>query len=328
MYQQLKIGQLVLKNRYILAPMAGWTNLSYRTLCRQFGCSLAFTEMIKARAFVENSQRTLEMLKSNSMDKPLGVQLLGQDDAMMSEAAQRLEDMGVDIIDINMGCPVPKVVCKGEGAALLKEPKKVSQVLSKIRSAIQIPLTLKMRSGWDEKNKNALEIVKIAEEAGVDAITIHGRTKEQMYSGRCDRTIIQDVKANTHIPILASGDLFTPVDIQEMLVQTGCDGVWLARGTMGRPWIFKAACEYIESGRSFDMVNPDLILKSLKEHFTLLVQEVGDKNAILEIRKVASQYLKDFPKSSEVRNHINQVQSQDEFYNILNFAQKVMGIAC
>lgn len=314
-----KIKNLILKNPYILAPMSGWTNLAYRLLARKYGCSLAFAEMIKARAFMEGSEKTKERLMSHINDRPLGVQLLGQDDPCMEESAQKLEELGIDLIDINMGCPVPKVVSKGEGAALLKQPDKVMRLIRRVRRATNLPLTIKIRSGWCHDQVNAIEIAKIAQDEGIDALTIHGRTREQGYRGSANWEIIAQIKQILKIPVIGSGDIFLAEDAQNMIQKTGCDGVMIARGSMGSPWIFYQLDHLNQDHFTIDEV---FILDHLRKHFELMVQYMGLSKSIFEIRKVACKYFKGLHKASVLRNQLSQIDSYESFHRIIDHYQK------
>ena len=246
---KLTIGNVTLDNNVILAPMAGVTDLPYRVLCREQGCGLVCMEMVSAKAVLYKNRNTKELLEVDPRERPVSLQLFGSDPEILSKIAGELEEGPYDIFDINMGCPVPKIVKNGEGSALMRNPKLVGEILSAMVRTLKKPVTVKIRKGFDDSSVNAVEIAKIAEGCGVSAIAVHGRTREQYYSGKADWDIIRQVKEAVSIPVIGNGDVFTPEDAKRMVEETGCDGIMVARGAKGNPWIFREIAEYLETGR-------------------------------------------------------------------------------
>ena len=246
---KLTIGNVTLDNNVILAPMAGVTDLPYRVLCREQGCGLVCMEMVSAKAVLYKNRNTKELLEVDPRERPVSLQLFGSDPEILSKIAGELEEGPYDIFDINMGCPVPKIVKNGEGSALMRNPKLVQEILSAMVRTLKKPVTVKIRKGFDDSSVNAVEIAKIAEGCGVSAIAVHGRTREQYYSGKADWDIIRQVKEAVSIPVIGNGDVFTPEDAKRMVEETGCDGIMVARGAKGNPWIFREIAEYLETGR-------------------------------------------------------------------------------
>ena len=244
----LKIGNVELENNVILAPMAGVTDMPYRILCREQGAGLVCMEMVSAKAILYKNKNTQELLKVDERERPVSLQLFGSDPDIVADIAASLEDGPYDIFDINMGCPVPKIVKNGEGSALMRNPKLVEEILTKLVKAVKKPVTVKFRKGFDDTCINAVEIAKIAESAGVAAVAVHGRTREQYYSGKADWNIIREVKKAVKIPVIGNGDVFTPQDAKRLVEETGCDGIMVARGAKGNPWIFKQITHYLETG--------------------------------------------------------------------------------
>ena len=244
----LKIGNVELENNVILAPMAGVTDMPYRILCREQGAGLVCMEMVSAKAILYKNKNTQELLKVDERERPVSLQLFGSDPDIVADIAASLEDGPYDIFDINMGCPVPKIVKNGEGSALMRNPKLVEEILTKLVKAVKKPVTVKFRKGFNDTCINAVEIAKIAESAGVAAVAVHGRTREQYYSGKADWNIIREVKKAVKIPVIGNGDVFTPQDAKRLVEETGCDGIMVARGAKGNPWIFKQITHYLETG--------------------------------------------------------------------------------
>ncbi len=295
----------------LLAPLSGMSDLPLRTVSREHGCKFAFTEMLAIKPLLTKSTKSMAFLRSNALDKPLGAQIVGRDPTMMAEAAAILEATNLfSVIDVNLGCPARKVVRKGEGSALLKEPKRIERILKKIVKNIKTPVTCKIRNGWSKETVNACEIARIAESVGVQAITVHGRTKDQLYGGAVDYSVIKAVKETVAIPVVANGNIFTREDAVRVLEFTGCDHVMIARGALGNPWIF----DEIENGRN---VYPAHDLKTIKNtlihHSRLLYDFYGEKKAILLLRRVGCWYFKWFPKKAHYKFVVSHIASYAEF---------------
>ncbi len=316
-----KIGNVEIKNQIVLAPMAGISNTSYRKIIKEMGAGLIYAEMVSDKAICFSNEKTFDLLKMDEKERPIAQQIFGSDKESFMEAAKIVEEkMHPDIIDINMGCPVPKVAVKAQaGSALLKDPDKVYEIVKAVVEAVKIPVTVKIRSGWDEEHINAVEIAKKCEEAGASAITVHARTRSQGYSGKADWNIIKEVKENVSIPVIGNGDVTTPELAKKMLDETKCDAVMIGRGVLGNPWLIKECVEYLETGKEPDPNVPtyDERIEMLKRHFELLVQDKGEIGALLEIRTHALQYIKGLPGSAPVKNLICQTKSKDEMFSIL-----------
>lgn len=311
---KMKIGNIVLDNNVILAPMAGITDLPYRLLCKEQGCSLVYTEMVSAKAIYYNNKNTKLLLQIDEKERPVAVQLFGSDPDLLADMAKRIieENPYIDIIDINMGCPVPKIVNNNEGSALMKNPKLVGQIVNKVSNAIDKPLTIKIRKGFNDNEINAVEIAKIAEQNGVSAIAVHGRTREQYYSGKADWNIIREVKEAVTIPVLGNGDVFTPYDAKGLIDQTGCDGILIGRGAQGNPWIFSRVIHYLETGELLKEPDIDEIVETINRHLEMLTEYKGSYTAIREMRKHISWYIKGIHGSAILRKKINMIDSMDE----------------
>jgi nifR3 family TIM-barrel protein len=310
MLKPLSIGSLILPSNLLLAPMAGVTNLPLRILCREQGASLCFTEMVSVNGLVRDGKKTEALMRSTSADRPLGVQLFGDDPAMLAEGAKRAAGYG-DLLDINMGCPVKKVVGTGAGSALLREPEKVRAIIKAVRQATALPFTVKIRSGWACGADNFLEIGRIAEGEGCDAITLHPRSRAQMFDGTAAWDKIAQLKAALQIPVIASGDLFTAADVVSVLTQTNCDGVMIARGALGNPWIFRQAVQLLQG----EVPQPPTLAERLavaERHFDLFCVESGERVALREMRKHFSWYAKGVAGASQFRAEINRLADRDE----------------
>ena len=315
--KHLKIGNAELENRYILGPMAGVTDLPFRLLCREQGAGLLCMEMVSAKAILYNNRNTKALLEIHPDEKTVALQLFGSDPEIMSEMAKRIEERPFDILDINMGCPVPKVVKNGEGSALMKNPKLVYEIVSSMVKAIEKPVTVKIRKGFDDDHVNAVEIAKIIEEAGAAAVAVHGRTREQYYSGKADWDIIRQVKEAVSIPVIGNGDVTSPEKADELVRYTGCDGVMIARGAQGNPWIFSQMCAWEETGEVPPRPDKDKVREMMLKHARLQLQYKGDYVGIREMRKHVAWYTKGIPNAARLRERINQVESYEELENLL-----------
>lgn len=310
------IGKVALENRYILAPMAGVTDLAYRQICKDMGAGLVCTEMVSAKAIFYQNKNTLELLKTAESERPVSLQLFGNDPDIISEMAKQIEELPFDILDLNMGCPVPKVVNNGEGSALMKNPLLIGQIIEKTARAIQKPLTIKIRKGFEEDQINAVEVARIAEASGAAAIVIHGRTRAQYYSGKADWNIIRQVKEAVKIPVIGNGDIFFPEDGLRMIEETGCDGVMIGRGAQGNPWIFKELLAFEKSGVSIKRPRPEEICEMVLKHGKRLMEVKGEYIGMREIRKHAGWYTKGLEHSASFRCKINQVETFEELKDI------------
>jgi tRNA-dihydrouridine synthase B len=310
MKSALKIGSLELAENLLLAPMAGITNLPVRLLAREQGASLCFTEMVSVNGLVRDGDKSFSLMRSSSSDRPLGVQLFGDDPPMLAEGARRSEGYG-DLIDINMGCPVRKVVNSGAGSALLQDSGKVKSIVRAVRSATSLPLTIKIRSGWGADSLNYLDIARIAEDEGVDAITLHPRTRKQMFEGRSDWSHIAALKKVLKIPVLGSGDLFTPEDVRSMLEQTGCDGVMIARGALGNPWIFRGALSLLKGGAPVTPCGSEILDVAIR-HLELFVDYAGERVAVREMRKHLCWYVRGLVGAAQFRASVNRIDNKAE----------------
>ena len=313
----LTIGNVELANRYILAPMAGVTDLPFRLLCREMGAGLLCMEMVSAKAVLYGNKNTESLLKIHPDEPPVSLQLFGSDPDIMSEIAKRMEERPFTFLDINMGCPVPKIVKNSEGSALMQNPRLVHEIVSKVAGAIQKPVTVKIRKGFDDDHVNAVEIAKIIEEAGASAVAVHGRTREQYYSGKADWEIIRQVKEAVSIPVIGNGDVTSGEKAIAMREQTGCDGVMIARGAQGNPWIFSELLEYERTGRLPDRPDVEEIKQTMLRHARLQIEYKGDFTGIREMRKHVAWYTKGLHGAARLRDQINQVESYAELENLL-----------
>lgn len=313
------IGNVEIKNRIVLAPMAGISNTSYRRIIKEMGCGLIFAEMVSDKAIVFDNEKTMSLLKMNDSERPIVQQIFGSDVDSFVEAAKKIENiMHPDIIDINMGCPVPKIALRSQaGSALLKNPEKIGEIVSAVVNAVNVPVTIKIRSGWDENNINCVEIAKIAEKCGASAITLHARTRSQGYSGKADWNLIKAVKESVNIPVIGNGDVVSPELAKKMLDETGCDAVMIGRGVLGNPWLIKQCVDYLKTGKYEDNISLKDKINMLKRHFSLLVNDKNEKVALLEIRSHALWYLKGIPSGAKAKNMICSAKSVDEVFKIL-----------
>lgn len=315
-----KIGNVLIDGQVVVAPMAGYSNTTFRKICKSFGASLVVAEMVSDKAIFYGNNKTLELLKMSDEERPLSQQIFGSDVTSFVEAAKKIEEyMHPDIIDINMGCPVPKVAIKNQaGSALLKNPEKIREIVSSVVKAVNVPVTVKIRSGWDEKSINAVEVAKICEEAGASAITIHARTRSQGYSGKANLNIIKDVVDAVSIPVIGNGDIMTCYDAKNMLEKTGCKAVMIGRGLLGNPWLIKECNDYLNYGIEPIQVSYDEKIAMMKKHLLSLVEDKCENTAILEMRSFLMYYLKGMPKNKEVKLAICQAKSSKELLQIID----------
>ena len=326
-YMSFKIDNIEIKNRIVMAPMAGISNSAYRRIIKEMGAGLIYTEMISAEALVRGNKKTLDMLKVTPEEMPLAIQIFGSEPKTMAKAAKIVEKAcGANlkiIIDINMGCPVPKIAIKNQaGAALMKDPKKVKAIVSAVVEAVRVPVTVKIRSGWDEKSINAVEIAKIIEECGAKAITVHARTRAQGYSGKADWKVIKAVKEAVSIPVIGNGDVTSYFLAKKMLDETGCDWVMVARGMLGNPWLIKECVDYLEKGIEPKDVTLRDKINMMRKHYQLLMETKNEKIALLEIRSHVIWYLKGMPESKKIKLKICQAKSSEEIFDIINNYEK------
>jgi len=314
----VKIGDIELENPYILAPMAGVTDLPFRLLCKEQGAGLLCMEMISAKALQYKNKNTRALLAIHPGEYPVSLQLFGSDPYIISEMAKEIEELPFQILDINMGCPVPKVVKNGEGSALMKDPGKVYEIVNQTVKAIRKPVTVKIRKGFDDGCINAAEIAKVIEAAGGAAVAVHGRTREQYYSGRADWEIIRRVKEAVSIPVIGNGDVVSGETAQAMMRQTGCDGVMIGRAAQGNPWIFRELAEYEKTGKRPARPSGGRMKEAMLRHARLQMEFKGDYIGIREMRKHVSWYTKGMEGSAKLRDAVNRVESYEELKELLD----------
>ena len=312
------IGNITLVNPSVLAPMAGVTDLAFRLLAKEMGCGLVYSEMVSAKGLLYDNCRTKELLRIDPRERPTAVQLFGAVPSEVAEAARRVAETGADIIDFNMGCPTPKIVKNGEGSALLRTPSLAAAILQAMVAAVPVPVTVKIRAGWDSKNINAVEVAKRAEQAGVSAIAIHGRTRDQFYSGHADWDIIGQVKRAVSIPVIGNGDVRVVQDAERLLRETGCDGVMVGRAACGNIWIFRQIATYLKDGKVLQGASFSERTATLLRHLDMLIQLKGTRTAVREMRRHAVCYVRGFPGAAEMRSRFNQAMEREDFARILD----------
>ena len=317
MIKPLKIGSVTLPNNLILAPMAGVTDLPFRLLCKEQGAGLLCMEMVSAKAILYKNRNTESLLEIDPRENPVSLQLFGSDPEIISTIAHQIEERPFDILDLNMGCPVPKIVNNGEGSALMKNPKLAGEIIRRTVRAIDKPVTVKIRKGFDDEHINAVEMAKIAEDAGAAAVAVHGRTREQFYSGKADWDIIRQEKEAVSIPVIGNGDLLTAEDVIAMEEQTGCDGFMIARGAQGNPWIFRQILHYFETGEHLAKPTLEEVTQMILRHARMMLEFKGEYIGIREIRKHAAWYTAGYPNSARLRVAINNVESFEALEELL-----------
>ena len=313
----MKIGNLELENNVFLAPMAGVTDLPFRILCKEMGCGLVYSEMVSAKGILYDNKNTTELLEIDPKERPVAVQLFGSDPEILGAMAKKIEQYPIDIIDVNMGCPAPKIVKNGEGSCLMKTPELVGKIVKSLVESQSKPVTIKFRKGFDDDHVNAVEIAKIAEANGASAVAVHGRTREQYYSGKADWDIIKQVKAAVNIPVIGNGDVFTPQDAKNLLEHTGCDAIMVGRGAQGNPWIFKRILHYLQTGELLPEPTAEERVEKALRHAQMLIDYKGEYIGVREMRKHMAWYMKGMPGAAELRGKLNYAENRAELEALL-----------
>lgn len=313
----MQIGDIKLAAPLALAPMAGITDLPFRLICRRLGCGMTVSEMVSAKGLLYKNVKTTEMLRIDDGERPTAIQLFGSVPEELAEAARMVEASGADMIDFNMGCPVPKIVNNGEGSALMKQPQLAHDILAAMVKAVKIPVTVKFRAGWDDSSRNAVEIAKAVEAAGVSAVAVHGRTRQQFYEGKADWGIIAEVKQAVKVPVFGNGDIFTVEDGLRMLAETGVDGLMIGRGADGNPWIFRELAAVLRGEERPAAPSLQERLAQAAEHLDMLIDYKGEHISVKEMRRHISAYLKGLPHAAEFRGRFHKVDTREQFMELL-----------
>ena len=313
----MQIGDIKLAAPLALAPMAGITDLPFRLICRRLGCGMTVSEMVSAKGLLYKNVKTTEMLRIDDGERPTAIQLFGSVPEELAEAARMVEASGADMIDFNMGCPVPKIVNNGEGSALMKQPQLAHDILAAMVKAVKIPVTVKFRAGWDDSNRNAVEIAKAVEAAGVSAVAVHGRTRQQFYEGKADWGVIAEVKQAVKVPVFGNGDIFTVEDGLRMLAETGVDGLMIGRGADGNPWIFRELAAVLRGEERPAAPSLQERLAQAAEHLDMLIDYKGEHISVKEMRRHISAYLKGLPHAAEFRGRFHKVDTREQFMELL-----------
>ena len=313
----MKIGNLELENNVFLAPLAGVTDLPFRILCKEMGCGLVYSEMVSAKGILYDNKNTTELLEIDPKERPVAVQLFGSDPEILGAMAKKIEQYPIDIIDVNMGCPAPKIVKNGEGSCLMKTPELVGKIVKSLVESQSKPVTIKFRKGFDDDHINAVEIAKIAEANGASAVAVHGRTREQYYSGKADWDIIKQVKEAVNIPVIGNGDVFTPQDAKNLLEHTGCDAIMVGRGAQGNPWIFKRILHYLNTGELLPEPTAEERVEKALRHAQMLIDYKGEYIGVREMRKHMAWYMKGMPGAAELRGKLNYAENRAELESLL-----------
>jgi tRNA-dihydrouridine synthase B len=313
----LKIAGVESGYPVFLAPMAGVTDMPFRVLCREQGCGLVCTEMVSAKGMYYGDLKTHQLTYLDSSELPAAVQIFGSEPDIMAEAARILNDSNAAFIDINMGCPTPKIVKNGEGSALMRNPALAGRIVRAVVNASKKPVTVKIRKGWDEDSVNAVEIARISEENGAAAVTVHGRTRQQFYGGKADWSAIREVKRSVSIPVIGNGDINGPADAKRMINETGCDAVMVGRAARGNPWIFKSIRHYLETGRDIPEPSAQERIEMLIRHLELMIGHKGERTGIMQMRKHIAWYVKGMKNATQIRQQVFNLQSKDEIINII-----------
>lgn len=313
----MKIGNLELENNVFLAPMAGVTDLPFRILCKEMGCGLVYSEMVSAKGILYDNKNTTELLEIDPKERPVAVQLFGSDPEILGAMAKKIEPYPIDIIDVNMGCPAPKIVKNGEGSCLMKTPELVGKIVKSLVESQSKPVTIKFRKGFDDDHINAVEIAKIAEANGASAVAVHGRTREQYYSGKADWDIIKQVKEAVNIPVIGNGDVFTPQDAKNLLEYTGCDALMVGRGAQGNPWIFQRILHYLQTGEILPEPTGEERVEKALRHAQMLIDYKGEYIGVREMRKHMAWYMKGLPGAAELRGKLNYAETMEQLEELL-----------